>query len=98
MSTDLENLPGYPGHDQVQTFVEGCVRDIPGGARSDAVALRAELNRRAGLLSEEQVGSLAALSPQTRKLRLRASRAVRQGAPDPPALRPVQGESVRQRA
>ena len=71
MSTDLENLPGYPGHDQVQTFVEDCVRDIPEGARSDAVALRAELNRRAGLLSEEQVGSLAALSPQTRKLRLR---------------------------
>ena len=71
MSTDLENLPGYPGHDQAQAFTEDCVRDIPEDTQGDAVALRAELNRRAALLSEDQVESLAALSPQTRKLRLR---------------------------
>ena len=71
MSTDLGNLPGYPGHDQAQAFAEDCVRDIPEGAQNDAVALRAELNRRAALLSEDQVESLAALSPPTRKLRLR---------------------------
>ena len=46
MPTDLENLPGYPGHDQAQAFIEDCVRDIPEDAQSDALTLRAELNVR----------------------------------------------------
>ena len=73
MPTDLENLPGYPGHDQAQAFIEDCVRDIPEDAQGDALALQAELNRQVALLSEDQVESLAALSPQTRKLRCASS-------------------------
>ena len=71
MPTDLLDLPGYPGHDQVQVFADDCLLGVSDDTRADPVALRAELNRRVALLSEDQVESLAALSPQTRKLRLR---------------------------
>ena len=66
MPTDLLDLPGYPGHDQVQVFADDCLLGVSDDTRADPVALRAELNRRVALLSEDQVESLAALSPQTR--------------------------------
>ena len=71
MATDLSNLPGYPGHDQVHAFAEECARGIPDDTRADVQALQAELSRRVALLSEDQTASLANLSPQTRRLRLR---------------------------
>ena len=64
MPTDLLDLPGYPGHDQVQAFADDCLLGVSDDTRADPVALRAELNRRVALLSEDQVESLAALSPQ----------------------------------
>ena len=71
MPTDLLELPGYPGHDQAQPFAQGCVRGITEDTLADAAALQTELSRRVAQLSENQVASLTALSPQTRKLRLR---------------------------
>eukprot|EP00937_MAST-01D_sp_MAST-1D-sp2_P002559 g2559.t1 len=71
MPTDLLELPGYPGHDQAQPFAQECVRDITEDTLADAAALQTELSRRVAQLSENQVASLTALSPQTRKLRLR---------------------------
>ena len=67
MATDLSNLPGYPGHDQVHAFAEECARGIPDDTRADGQALQAELSRRVALLSESQITPLATLSPQTRK-------------------------------
>ena len=71
MSTDLLDLPGYPGHGQARIFAEDCVRNIPENTLDDAGALQAELSRRAAHLSVDQVTALDALSPQTRKLHLR---------------------------
>ena len=71
MATDLLNLPGYPGHDQVHAFADECARGMSDDTRAGAQALQAELSRRVALLSESQIAPLADLLPQTRKLWLR---------------------------
>ena len=73
MPTDLTSLPGYPGHDHARTFALDCVRDIADEILSDDDALRAELARRVARIPEERFASLAPLSSQTVKLRLRGA-------------------------
>ena len=71
MPADLTSLPGYPGHDHVRTFALDCLRDIAEEILSDDDKLRAELARRVALIPEERFASLAPLSPQTVRMRLR---------------------------
>ena len=51
MPKDLLYLPGYPGHDEAQAFIEDCVRGIPGEALAGGEAPRAELSWRVSAVS-----------------------------------------------
>ena len=71
MPTDLLDLPGYPGHAQARSFVDECVRGVPAEALESDAALREELSRRVASIPGDSIATLEALSPQTRRLRLR---------------------------
>ena len=70
MPTDLLDLPGYPGHAQVLSFADECVRGVSGGVLGSDAALLAELSRRVASIPEDSIASLESLSAQTRRLRL----------------------------
>ena len=55
MPTALVDLPGYPGQEHLQVFAQDHVWGVGGGGQPEDTQLLAEINRRVGELSPDQL-------------------------------------------